>query len=52
MILFSIAPAVSVSPSLTQLGEIGSAYPEFPIIIAIGLQKSYAKPELGSNLVL
>jgi hypothetical protein len=35
-----------------QFGEIGSAYPEFTFIIAIGLQKPYAKPESGANLVL
>jgi hypothetical protein len=38
--------------SSTQLGEIGSIYPEFVIITAIGLQKPYAKPESGANLVL
>jgi hypothetical protein len=32
-----------VSPFLTQLGEIGSAYPEFAIIVARGLQKPHAK---------
>ncbi len=28
-----------VSPSLTQLGEIDSLYPELTIIVAIGLRK-------------
>jgi hypothetical protein len=45
-------PDVCVSPSLTHLGEIGSVYPEFVIIIAIGLQKPYAILESGANLVL
>jgi hypothetical protein len=41
-----------VSPSLTQFAEIGSVYPGFGIIVAIGLQKPYAKPESDANLVL
>jgi hypothetical protein len=39
-----------VSPSLTQIGEIGSAYFEFAIIVATGRQKPYAKP-IGGHLV-
>jgi hypothetical protein len=39
-------------PSSTQLREIGSAYPGFGIMIAIGLQKPYDKQESGVNLVL
>jgi hypothetical protein len=41
-----------VSPFSAQFGEIGSAFPEFAIIVAIGLQKPHAKPESGANLVL
>jgi hypothetical protein len=37
---------------LTHFGEIGSVYPEFAVIIAIGLQIPYAKPGPGANLVL
>jgi hypothetical protein len=37
---------------LTQFGEIGSVYPGFAIMIAIGLQKPYAKLESGANPVL
>jgi hypothetical protein len=42
----------TVSPSSTQVREIGSIYPGFAIMVAIGLCKPYAKPELGANLVL
>ncbi len=35
---YSCAGSCAVSPSLTQFGEIGSAYPEFTIIVAIGLR--------------
>ncbi len=43
---------MSVSLSSTQFGEIGFTYPEFAIIVAIGLQNPYVKPESGANLVL
>jgi hypothetical protein len=36
---------VSVLPSLTQFGEIGSLYPGFAIIVAIGLRN----PMLNQN---
>ncbi len=39
-----------LSPSLTQFREIGTAYSEFTIIAAIGLQKPYAKPKSGQIL--
>jgi hypothetical protein len=42
----------SVSPSFTQFAEIASVYPELAIIIAIGLQIPYAKPESAANLML
>jgi hypothetical protein len=32
--------------------EIDSLYPGFAIIVAIDLQKPFAKPESGANLVL
>ncbi len=48
----SVWVSESVSPSLTQFREIGSVYPDFAIIVAIGLQKPYAKLESGANLVL
>jgi hypothetical protein len=35
-----------------QFGEIGSVYPSFAIMTAIGLLKPYTKPEAGANLVL
>jgi hypothetical protein len=38
--------------SLTKFGDIGSAYPKLVILVAIGLQKPYAKLESGANLVL
>ncbi len=43
---------LGVLPSSTPFGEIGSVYPEFVIIVALGIQKPYAKLESGSNLVL
>jgi hypothetical protein len=43
---------MTVAPSSTQFGEILSVYPGFTMIIAIGLQKPYAKPESGANLEL
>jgi hypothetical protein len=36
---------ISVLPSSTQFGETGFVYPGFAIMIEIGLQKAYAKPE-------
>jgi hypothetical protein len=42
----------TVLPISTQLREIGFVYPGFVIMIAIGLQKPYAKAESGANLVL
>jgi hypothetical protein len=42
---------IIVSASSTLFREIGSPYPEFAIIVAIGLRKPYAKPESGANLV-
>jgi hypothetical protein len=36
---------IHVLPSSTQFGEIGSAYPEFTIIVAIGLRN----PMLNRN---
>jgi hypothetical protein len=51
-ILSSMWLSGAVSPSLTQFREIGSVYPGFAIVIAIGLRKPYAQPELGANLVL
>ncbi len=44
--------AIPYYTSLTQFGDIGSAYPKLVIIVAIGLQKPYAKLELAANLVL
>jgi hypothetical protein len=44
--------ALLVSPSSTQLGESGSVYPGFAIMIAIDLQKPYAKLESVTNLAL
>jgi hypothetical protein len=44
----------TVSPSLTQFGEISSVYRGFffTIMIAVGLQKPHTKLESGANLVL
>jgi hypothetical protein len=36
---------ISVSLSSTQFGETGFVYPGFALMIEIGLQKAYAKPE-------
>jgi hypothetical protein len=48
----SVLLKLTVSPSSTQFGDIGSAYSEFAIIVAIGFWNPYAKPESGENLVL
>jgi hypothetical protein len=43
--------AAIVSLSSTQFGKIGSIYPGFAIMIAIGLKNPYAKLASGKNLV-
>jgi hypothetical protein len=43
---------ITFSPSSTQLEEINSVCPELATIVAIGLQKPYAKLESNANLVL
>jgi hypothetical protein len=42
----------TVSLSSTQLGEISSVHPDFPIMIAKSLRTPYAKEESGANLVI